>query len=65
MRLVAVVLEPLCVSADGLCVVDEAYMDADVDGDWEDGDDEDEEKETVERTTSATANRSVVCARGF
>ena len=49
-------------SADGLFVVDSAYVDADVDCD---GDDEDEEKEILEQTTSTEANRGVVGAVGF
>ena len=52
-------------SADGLFLVDAAYVDADVDGDGEDGNDKDEEKETLERRTSAVANQSMEGVGGF
>ena len=53
-------------NADGLFLVDAAYVDAGVDGDGKDGNEKDEgEKETLVRTASAAANRSVVGAGDF
>ena len=55
-----VVLGPLCVS------VDASYRDVDADSDGSGGEDEDQlEMETLERTTSASSNWSVVGADGF
>ena len=66
MLLAMIVMGPLCVIVDGLFVADTADVNADAEGDGEDGDDEgEEEKETLERTTSVSANRSVVGAGGF
>ena len=45
MRLAVVVLGSLCVSADGLFLVDAVYVDADEDGAGEGRGDNDEEKE--------------------
>ena len=60
-----IVMGPLCVIVGGLFVADTADVNADAEGDGDDGDDEAEEKETLKRTTSVSANRSVVGAGGF
>ena len=53
-------------NTNGLSIADDAYVDAEAFSDREEGHNEDdEEKETLERTTSALANRSLVDPGGF